>query len=252
MSEPLRKSVYQTLTNMLSHPEDVTRSAAAGCLGALTRWLNPDQLCATLTDNLLQDDVSVDWTLRHGRSAALMVSLKEGPTCVYTDDYAEKINRTLLGYLVADRVPIVMNGVRGLGYLFQHMMRTPTKIPPTLLSPFCRTMNHTNNEVKQLVARVCSYLARTETTLAPEFLKAALPMLVNGTKEKNGYVKANSELSLVTVLRLRQGDAMQQHCLNLLDGGARDSLSDVITKNLRKLANQPEGKEEELDDTLLT
>lgn len=43
-----------------------------------------------------------------------------------------------------------------------------------------------------------------------------------------------------------------QQCLNLLDGGARDALSDVITKNLRKLANQPEGKEEELDDTLLT
>ncbi|KAG8314853.1 eIF-2-alpha kinase activator GCN1 [Homalodisca vitripennis] len=138
MSEALRKSVYQTLTNMLSHPEDVTRSAAAGCLGALARWLNPDQLCATLTDNLLQDDVSVDWTLRHGRSAALMVALKEGPSSVYTDDYAEKINRTLLGYLVADRVPIVMNGVRGLGYLFQHMMRNSVKIPQTLLSPFCR------------------------------------------------------------------------------------------------------------------
>lgn len=43
-----------------------------------------------------------------------------------------------------------------------------------------------------------------------------------------------------------------QQCLDLLDGGARDALSDVITKNLRKLSNQPEGKEEELDDTLLT
>jgi len=39
MSEPLRKAVYQTLTAMLSHPEDATRSAAAGCLGALCRWL---------------------------------------------------------------------------------------------------------------------------------------------------------------------------------------------------------------------
>ena len=39
MSDPLKKSVYQTLTSMLSHPEDTTRSAAAGCLGALCRWL---------------------------------------------------------------------------------------------------------------------------------------------------------------------------------------------------------------------
>lgn len=71
-------------------------------------------------------------------------------------------------------------------------------------------MNHSNNEVKQLVARVCSYLARVEPELSPEFLKAAIPMLVNGTKEKNSYVKANSELSLVAVLRLRQGDSVQQ------------------------------------------
>lgn len=65
------------------------------------------------------------------------------------------------------------------------------------------------------MARVCSYLARTEPTLAPEFLKAALPMLVNGTKEKNGYVKANSELSLVAVLKLRQGDAVVEVALTI-------------------------------------
>lgn len=43
-----------------------------------------------------------------------------------------------------------------------------------------------------------------------------------------------------------------QRCLNLLDIGARESLSDVISKVLRKVANQPEGKEEDLDDTLIT
>jgi len=43
-----------------------------------------------------------------------------------------------------------------------------------------------------------------------------------------------------------------QRCMNLLDVGARESLSDVISKVLRKVANQPEGKDEELDDTLLT
>lgn len=43
-----------------------------------------------------------------------------------------------------------------------------------------------------------------------------------------------------------------QRCMNLLDVGARESLSDVISKVLRKVANQPEGKDEDLDDTLLT
>jgi hypothetical protein len=53
MTEPLRKAVYITLTGMLGHPEDVTRAAAAGCLGALCHWLSPEQLHATLTDHLL-------------------------------------------------------------------------------------------------------------------------------------------------------------------------------------------------------
>lgn len=70
-------------------------------------------------------------------------------------------------------------------------------------------MNHPSNEVKQLLARACSYLGRREIS-SPEFLKSAIPMLVNGTKEKNGYVKANSELSLVAVLRLRHGDEKLQ------------------------------------------
>lgn len=54
MSEPLRKAVFNTLTGMLSHPEDVTRAAAAGCLGALIRWLSPDQLNTVLSDHLLR------------------------------------------------------------------------------------------------------------------------------------------------------------------------------------------------------
>ncbi|XP_049938173.1 eIF-2-alpha kinase activator GCN1 [Schistocerca serialis cubense] len=254
MTEPLRKAVYVTLTGMLGHSEDVTRAAVAGCLGALCRWLSPEQLHATLTDHLLYDDVPMDWTLRHGRSAALSVALKEAAPVVYTDDYKEKICRVLLGYLMADRVPIAMNGVRGCGYLFQHLMSTGQQLPQQLLVPFVRTMNHSSNEVKQLLAKVCSSLAKNvpPQQMAPEFLKLIIPMLVNGTKEKNSYVKANSEFALVSVLRLRHGDEMQQRCLNLLDVGARESLSDVISKVLRKVANQPEGKEEDLDDTLIT
>lgn len=38
----------------------------------------------------------------------------------------------------------------------------------------------------------------------------------------------------------------------MLDVGARESLSDVVSKVLKKILHQPEGKEEDLDDTLLT
>lgn len=73
-------------------------------------------------------------------------------------------------------------------------------------------MNHSSNEVKQLLARVCSHLARNvpSENMSADLLKSLIPMLVNGTKEKNGYVKANSELALIAVLRLRQGDEEHQ------------------------------------------
>lgn len=71
-------------------------------------------------------------------------------------------------------------------------------------------MNQTSNEVKQLVAHICLYLGKSEVTLSPEFLKLVLPMLVNGSKEKNCYVKSNSEIALIAVLKLQQGDATLQ------------------------------------------
>ncbi|KAG8223949.1 hypothetical protein J437_LFUL003757 [Ladona fulva] len=256
MSEPLRKQVLATTLSMLAHPEDVTRGAVAGCLGALCQWLSPDQLDVTLNEHLLYDDLTLDWTLRHGRSATLSVALKEAASVIYTDDYKDKIIRVILAYLLADRVPIVMNGVRCCGYLFKHVMLTNQPLPQQLLQPFTRSMNHASNEVKQLVARVCCFLARSMPSgkvMYPDLLRLVLPTLVNGTKEKNTVVKANSEFALVAVLRLREpGDDTLQMCMNVLDLGARESLSDVIQKVLRKVANQPEGKDEELDDTILT
>jgi len=112
MSEPIRKSIMATLLAMLSHPEDTTRSAAAGCLGALCRRLPADELSSLAGECLLTDDPSADWTLRHGRSAALSVALKEAPDQIYTAEWRDKLHRVLLSYLAADRIPIVSNSIR--------------------------------------------------------------------------------------------------------------------------------------------
>lgn len=73
-------------------------------------------------------------------------------------------------------------------------------------------MNNSNNEVKQLLARVCIHLAKLipPDHMAPDLLKLLLPTLVNGTKEKNSYVKANSEIALIAVLKLKEGDVIYQ------------------------------------------
>lgn len=53
MTEPMKKQVLATLTNMLGHSEDVTRNAIAGCFGALVRWLSPEQLAVAFNEHLL-------------------------------------------------------------------------------------------------------------------------------------------------------------------------------------------------------
>ena len=121
------------------------------------------------------------------------------------------------------------------------------------------------------MAQLASHLAHTQTTLLPaDLLKPVLTMLVSGTMEKNSMVKniyfltwitdnitipaqvkSCSETALVDVLMMRKGPQGQSQALTLLDSGARDSLTDIISKSLSKLATQPEGKEMVLDDTLL-
>ena len=259
MSEPIRKSISATLQSMLSHPEDTTRSAAAGCLGALFRRLPADELEALVNECLIHDDPSLDWTLRHGRSAVLSVALKEAAEQVYTAEWRDKLHRVLLSYLTADRIPIVSNSIRAIGFLFKHLVSSSrsggplVSFPTPLTQPFAKTLNHASNEVKQLVAQTSHYLGRhIDTALPSDFLKVLLPQLVNGTKEKNTAVRSACEAALVTILRLRHNDETQQHCVNLLDPGARDSLSEVISKVLRKMASLPETKEEELDATLVS
>ena len=116
-------------------------------------------------------------------------------------------------------------------------------------------MNHSSNEVKQTVAISTAYIAKSITTSVPPLLfKTLVPLVVNGTKEKNSMVRINSEHALVAFLKLKSGDDVLQICLSALDSGAAESLQDCINKSLKKVAAQPihELKEEEFDDTLLT
>merc|ERR1719234_1752220 len=97
-----------------------------------------------------------------------------------------------------------------------------------------------------------SHIAHSFPTMLPaDLLKPTMTMLVNGTMEKNSMVKSCSETALVDVLHMRKGQEGQIKALALLDSGARDSLSEIVSKTLTKLAQQPEGREAALDDTIL-
>ncbi|XP_032513752.2 stalled ribosome sensor GCN1 isoform X1 [Danaus plexippus] len=264
MSEQLALTLLAMLTcpALLAHPEDPPRAGVGGCLGALLHCLAPAHRDAALLHHVLAAGnptpsalaAADDWPLAHGRSCALFVALKETPDRIYRDHFQEKIDRALLAYLASDKIPIVCNGIRGIGYLIRHLLSSDTPVPPNILSQFVRSMNHSSNEVKQLMARACTLVGRAgcADTRGPgaDVLRALLPALVNGTKEKNSYVRANAEIALRAVLRLTQDDSFYQQCLSLLEEGGREALADVVARVLRRAP--ADGRDEDLDCTLIT
>ena len=260
MSAPIRRQILPQLLALTDNTgvgggavvEDTSRSAAAGCLGAFLRWLSADEADMVMNNHILaSDDVSLDWTVRHGRSTALFVALKETPARIFIENRKSKVIRTILSYLAADRIPIVQNGLRACGYLFRHCIvptvpkyvrdetedsskdgnkevfdLTPQVIPQELIGPFAKMINHGSNDIKQLVAVISSFLAKSVAERKPsvaadgllpvELLRSLLPMLVNGTKEKNSTVKSCSESALVSILRMRQKENGVKECLQVI------------------------------------
>ncbi|XP_037948421.1 eIF-2-alpha kinase activator GCN1 [Teleopsis dalmanni] len=252
MSEPLKKQVNTTLLSMLGHQEDITRNSVGGCIGALLKYLKSEQVDEILKNYVFVDD-NEDGPYKHGRTVVLFVALKECPSIIVTQNYTEKITKSISSSVTSDKVSIACNGVRAITYFMEYKLSNNEIPPATVVVTFTRIMNHNSNEVKQLVAKCCSHLAKTLTVdqIVPEVMKYIVPMLVNGTKEKNSYVKSNSEFALISILRLRENENTYANVCQVLEPGAKDSLSEVVSKVLRKAAIQPAGKEEELDDTIL-
>ena len=263
VSPTIRRTVTASLLQLLAAPEDVTRGCAAGCLAALLPSLPEEELEPILADTLLEPGADTQQT--HGRSSALAVLLSASPATLAP--HQDKVVRTVLAHLAGDHVSIVTNGVRCAGYLVLDSVARAAAPPPAIVTPFVRSMNHSSNDVKVkprkysqclkqlvqiLVSQMISLLAKSQSSLLPaELLRTVVPTLISGTMEKNSMVRSCSETALVDVLQLRAGQQGQGAVLVLLDTGARESPTEIISKSLTKLATQPEDKTTVLDDTLL-
>lgn len=49
-----------------------------------------------------------------------------------------QIEKTLQSYLASDKIMIVSNGIRGMGYLIRYLLQNDRAVPPNLLSQFVR------------------------------------------------------------------------------------------------------------------
>ena len=112
-------------------------------------------------------------------------------------------------------------------------------------------MNHTSNEVKQALSSSVLHWCINQTEFPIIIYRSLVPMLVNGTKEKNSAVRVGAEQALIGLLNLKDPDSpVYQKCVKSLDSGAAESLQDCVLK-IKKNVIKCDIKPEELDDTLL-
>lgn len=111
-------------------------------------------------------------------------------------------------------------------------------------------MNNKHNDVKSMVALSSVFWSHNHTDFPIQVYRCLIPMLVNGTKERNTGVRINSEQALKSLLKLYSGnDATFKAALEVLDSGAANALRETVSKfrgNHLVIV-----KEDEIDDTFL-
>ncbi|XP_029423052.1 eIF-2-alpha kinase activator GCN1 isoform X3 [Nannospalax galili] len=249
----IRKNIVSLLLSMLGHDEDNTRISSAGCLGELCAYLMEEELSTVLQQCLLADVSGVDWMVRHGRSLALSVAVNVAPGRLCTGRYSNEVQDMILSNAVADRIPIAVSGVRGMGFLMKYHIETGGgQLPPRLSSLFIKCLQNPSSDIR-LVAEKMIWWANKDPLppLEPQAIKPILKALLDNTKDKNTVVRAYSDQAIVNLLKMRQGEDLFQSLFKILDVASLEVLSECNRRSLKKLASQADSTEQ-VDDTILT
>nr|XP_043881729.1 eIF-2-alpha kinase activator GCN1 [Solea senegalensis] len=251
----IRKNITTTLLGMLGHDEDATRMASAGCVGELCAFLSDEELKNVLLQHILADMSGVDWMVRHGRSLALAIAVKSAPERLCGKEYCDSVTETILANATADRIPIAASGIRGVGYLVRHSLRTEggNSVSQRIITQFVKCLQNQSSDIRLVSERVLWWVFKDAATPSMEIslIKPVLKSLLDNTKDKNTSVRAQSEHTIVNLLRLRQGEEVMQSMTAILDSASNDLLSECHRRSLKKIASLPDSNEE-IDDTILT
>uniref|UniRef100_A0A8D3CW43 GCN1 activator of EIF2AK4 n=1 Tax=Scophthalmus maximus TaxID=52904 RepID=A0A8D3CW43_SCOMX len=249
----IRKNITTTLLGMLGHDEDATRMASAGCIGELCPFLSEEELKSVLLQHILADVSGVDWMVRHGRSMALAIAVKCAPGKLCEKEYCDTVAETVLANATADRIPIATSGIRAMGFLMRHHLRTEggSSICQRIITQLC--LQNQSSDIRLVSERVVWWVFKDPAppSLEASLIKPVLKSLLDNTKDKNTSVRAQSEHTIVNLLRLRQGEETMQSITAILDSASNDLLSECHRRSLKKIASLPDSNEE-IDDTILT
>ncbi|XP_059977686.1 stalled ribosome sensor GCN1 isoform X2 [Lagenorhynchus albirostris] len=249
----IRKSIVSLLLSTLGHDEDNTRISSAGCLGELCAFLTEEELNTVLQQYLLADVSGIDWMVRHGRSLALSVAVNVAPSRLCAGRYSSEVQDMILSNAMADRIPIAVSGVRGMGFLMKHHIETGGgQLPAKLSSLFIKCLQNPSSDIRLVAEKMIWWANRDPLpALDPQAIKPILKALLDNTKDKNTVVRAYSDQAIVNLLKMRQGEEVFQSLCKILDVTSLEVLNECNRRSLKKLASQADSTEQ-VDDTILT
>uniref|UniRef100_A0A1A7WWE1 GCN1 general control of amino-acid synthesis 1-like 1 n=1 Tax=Iconisemion striatum TaxID=60296 RepID=A0A1A7WWE1_9TELE len=251
----IRKNITTTLLGMLGHDEDATRMASAGCIGELCAFLSEEELKSVLHQHVLADVSGVDWMVRHGRSLAVAIAVKSAPEKLCGKDYCDTVTETILANATADRIPIATSGIRAMGFLMRHHLKTEggSSVLQRIVTQLVKCLQNQSSDIRLVSERVLWWVFRDPSVppMDTSLIKPLLKSLLDNTKDKNTTVRAQSEHTIVNLLQLRQGEETMQSMTAILDSASNELLSECHRRSLKKIASLPDSNEE-VDDTILT
>uniref|UniRef100_A0A670ZWJ1 GCN1 activator of EIF2AK4 n=1 Tax=Pseudonaja textilis TaxID=8673 RepID=A0A670ZWJ1_PSETE len=249
----VRKSIVSMLLSMLGHEEDATRMTSAGCLAEMCAFLTDDELSGVLQNHLLADVSGIDWMVRHGRSLALSVSVNTAASRLCVPKYSNSVHEMIFSNTVADRIPIAVSGIRGMGFLMKyHIEANGGNLPPKLSNLFIKCLQNPSSDIKLIAEKMIWWANKAPLPpLDPPVAKPILKALLDNTKDKNTSVRAYSDQAIVNLLKMRDGEEAVQSVSKILDAASLELLNESCRRSLKKLANQADSVEQ-IDDTILT
>ncbi|KAG8596974.1 hypothetical protein GDO81_002124 [Engystomops pustulosus] len=253
MDATIRKNYVTLLIGMLGHDEDATRMASAGCLGEICAYLPDDELCVLLQQHLLADFTGIDWMVRHGRSMALSVAINVASSKLCTAKFSGNVESMVCNNATADRIPIAVSGIRGIGYLIKHYIEAENgNLPAKLVTLLVKCLQNPSSDIK-LIAEKMIWWANKDNLppLDPQTIKPILKVLLDNTKDKNTSVRAYSDQAILNLLKVRLGNTLFQDMTKILDTASLEMLNECHRRSLKKLAAQPDSTEQ-IDETILT
>uniref|UniRef100_A0A8C9FXS7 GCN1 activator of EIF2AK4 n=1 Tax=Pavo cristatus TaxID=9049 RepID=A0A8C9FXS7_PAVCR len=248
----IRKNISTVLLGMLGHDEDATRMASAGCLAELCAFLSEEELNTVLHQHLLADISGIDWMVRHGRSLALSVAVNVAPYRLCSPKYYNSVLEMILSNATADRIPIAVSGIRGMGFLMKYHMEEGGNLPPKLSNLFIKCLQNSSSDIKLVAEKMIWWANKNHLpALDPQTIKPILKALLDNTKDKNTSVRAYSDQAIVNLLKMRAGEQVLESVSKILDAASLELLNESCRRSLKKLAGQADS-DEQIDDTILT